>query len=138
MDAALTGLFVEARPGPALEDHIIQALRTRTQTSGLRLPVPGWLAVAAAAVLLIGFTGAVASQWIVAGGLPFPGTSRSGQIAHEDSSLSSFMSDYQLDVSRMAQVSREKTLEGLDAVGKDETFASPKDNALGYYPPARL
>jgi hypothetical protein len=33
------------------------------------------LALAAAALLLIGFTGAVASQIILRGGLPFPGMS---------------------------------------------------------------
>src|SRR5215472_17485877 len=69
VDAALTGLFDEARPSAALEDRVIQTLRSRP-TAALRMPVPGWLIGAAAALVLIGFTGAIANQVLVHGDLP--------------------------------------------------------------------
>ncbi len=60
-DAALSGLFVEARPSSTLEDRMIQRLRMRP-LDAWRLPVPAWLAIAAAALVLISLTGAMASQ----------------------------------------------------------------------------
>ncbi len=72
VDAALSGLFAAARPGPALEDRVIQSLRTRTQESAWRLPVPGWFVFAAAAVVLLALTGAGVSQLLVSSGLSFP------------------------------------------------------------------
>src|SRR5579875_2317565 len=57
MDAALSGLFAEARPSSALEDRMIQTLRTRPRDAW-HLPVPAWLAIAAAALVLISLTGA--------------------------------------------------------------------------------
>jgi len=127
VDAVLTGLFVEARPGPALEDHIIQALRTRTLDGGWRLPVPEWLAVAAAAVLLLGFTGAWASQWIAAGGLPFLGT-----VPLRTSSMAELES--RMDANQLAQASREKELADLDSPVDPLDESS---NRLGFYHPAQ-
>jgi hypothetical protein len=127
MDAMLTGLFIEARPGPAMEDHAIQALRTRTLDGGWRLPISGWLAVAAAAVLLLGFTGALTSQWIAAGGLPFPG--RLGSRKEPDSLTA---------LDQLAQLTRAAV---VDEITKEpirdlaESDLGP-DNPLGFYPPA--
>jgi hypothetical protein len=68
LDTTLSGLFVEVRPSAVLEDRVIQALRNRRPTAW-RLPVPAWLAFAAAAMVLIGFTGAMASQILLPGDL---------------------------------------------------------------------
>jgi hypothetical protein len=68
LDAKLTGLFTETRPNATLEDRMIHTLRNRLSQS-FRLPLPAWVAIAAAALVLIGFTGAVASQILVNGGL---------------------------------------------------------------------
>jgi hypothetical protein len=67
VDTTLTGLFAETRPNPTLEDRVVQALR-HIPSHTFRLPVPAWFAVAAAALVSIGFTGAVASQ-ILDGGI---------------------------------------------------------------------
>jgi anti-sigma factor RsiW len=61
VDTTLTGLFAETRPNPTLEDRVVQALR-HIPSHTFRLPIPTWFAIAAAALVLIGFTGAVASQ----------------------------------------------------------------------------
>jgi hypothetical protein len=64
LDVTLTSLFIDARPSAALEDRVIQTLRTRP-SDPWNLQLPAWLAIAAAALVLIGFTGAVASQILV-------------------------------------------------------------------------
>jgi hypothetical protein len=133
VDAALTGLFAESRPSAALEDHLIQALRTRTLEGGWRLPVPGWLAVAAAAVLLLGFTGAWASQWIAAGGLPFPGTWWPKQLVGLSPPNAP---ESGIDVNQLAQSSREKALIDLAAPINLDELSDPS-NPLGFYPPAQ-
>ncbi len=61
VDTDLTNLFAETRPNPTLEDRVVQTLRAQPPQT-FRLPIPAWFAVAAAALVLIGFTGAVASQ----------------------------------------------------------------------------
>jgi hypothetical protein len=59
LDSSLGSLFASARPSPALEDHLIQSLRT--QQAGRRLPFLSW-PLAAAALVLLGLTGAVVSH----------------------------------------------------------------------------
>src|SRR5579885_2238673 len=68
LDTAVSGLFIDTRPNAALEDRMIQTLRTRA-LDGWHLPVPAWLAIGSAALVLIGITGAAASQILVQGGL---------------------------------------------------------------------
>ncbi|HWG42603.1 MAG TPA: DUF4349 domain-containing protein [Gemmataceae bacterium] len=140
MDATLTGLFAGTRPSTMLEDRAIQSLRTKSQDNGWRLPIPAWLAVAAAALLLLGFTGAMASQLIVQGGLSFP---QAANNAPPTGSMSETLLGYQKesskDVSQLAQSSREKALErlnALDATG-DVKNLNGYSNDLGYYPPAQ-
>ncbi|HEY7159358.1 MAG TPA: DUF4349 domain-containing protein, partial [Gemmataceae bacterium] len=126
-DATLTELFAPARPSAVLEDRVIQALRTRPPDAW-RLPVPGWLVLAAAALLLIGFTGAVASQIIVRGGLPFPG------MSHDIPTTTDLVEP--TDVAQLALKSREKVLKGLDDLfAAKSSFMSDFD--LGFYPPAQ-
>ncbi len=67
VDTDLTNLFAETRPNPTLEDRVVQTLRAQPPQT-FRLPVPAWFAVAAAALVSIGFTGAVASQ-VLDGGI---------------------------------------------------------------------
>ena len=112
LDASLTGLFVEARPNAALEDHMIQTLRTRPPDAW-RLPIPAWLAIAAAALVLIGITGAVASEILVQGGL-------TPQRASEEAPTGSIVSDLfghkasGQYVANLAAQSRERILSRLD------------------------
>lgn len=68
LDAEWTGLFAATRPNATLEDRMIHTLRSRLSQT-FRLPVPAWVAIAAAALVLIGFTGAVARQILVNGEL---------------------------------------------------------------------
>lgn len=123
MDVALSGLFTEARPSAVLEDRIIQALRNRP-SDRLRLPVPAWLAVAAAALVLIGFTGAMASQMLA----------HSGLIVSEapTSSMGTTLSGYQVasqkDVDKLADESRQSMLSNLD---RDEHEVAPREQAGG-------
>ncbi|MHB1424646.1 MAG: DUF4349 domain-containing protein [Gemmataceae bacterium] len=132
LDLALSGLFVEARPSAVLEDRVIQALRNRPP-NGWLLPVPAWLPVAAAALVLIGFTGAVASQVLVHGGLSFTETS-------EAPAQTSFMADYitqqagaAKDVDGLAQASRERALSELDRAGP----LLQENNQLGFRIPKK-
>lgn len=114
LDAALEGLFTPVRPNPALEDRMIHALRTRTV--GRRLSLVGWLSIAAAALLLVGLTGAVANQVISQGGLSFP-----GQWAYESpppaeesvATAGSARSPHAEDVDKMAEGWRQSTLESV-------------------------
>jgi hypothetical protein len=74
LDRGLDSLFAAGRPGPALEDRMVQSLRTVSARELLRA---GWrrkLAWGAAAAAVLGATGAGMSQF-VGEGLPFPGAS---------------------------------------------------------------
>lgn len=74
LDVTVTGLFFNVRPSASLEDHAIQTLRKRLAEAWI-LPVPALLGLAAAALVLIGLTGSVASQVLVQGGLASPSAS---------------------------------------------------------------
>jgi hypothetical protein len=146
MDVTLTTLFVPARPSAVLEDRVIQALRTRPQDAW-RLPVPGWLALAAAALVLIGFTGAVASQIIVRGGLPFPGTPHdiptrsvaetllgygTSRVRHEAPRTEISEMESAVDVDRMAREARDRALRSLDAGGDVKLLDEGKNPSWFY------
>ena len=80
LDQSLGSLFAQERPEPALEDRLIQAIRFGAARRPSRLPVVFKAAAASAAVLLVGLVGAWASQLVLDGGLPLPGTVSLGQI----------------------------------------------------------
>jgi hypothetical protein len=68
----LGSLFAPARPGPALEDRVIQSLR---DADARRRVLSGWrrkLAAGVAASVGLGLTGAAVSQLAAPGGLPTP------------------------------------------------------------------
>jgi hypothetical protein len=118
VDASLSALFAQARPSAALEDRAIQTLRTRTSEASWRLPLPAWFLTAAAALLLIGVTGAVASQILVDGGLSFP----SGTMA---STLLGYQGEKQKAVGEMDQAieeARESVLRDLDFYPPDQAL----------------
>lgn len=77
LDASLESLFVGERPDPALEDRMIRSLRGDKRRRKSRLPMAIRIAIASAAVLLVGIVGAAASQIILEGELPLPGATRS-------------------------------------------------------------
>jgi hypothetical protein len=129
VDASLSALFVQTRPSAALEDRAIQTLRTRALDDAWRLPLPGWLLTAAAALLMIGFTGAVASRFLVDGGLSFP----SGSMA---STLLGYQAESRKDTSQMDHALAEMTLKELDASG-DAKNLNAENKQLGYHPPAQ-
>src|SRR5579883_228790 len=136
MDAALSGLFVEARPSAALEDRVIQTLRNRPPGI-LRMPVPGWLLGAAAALLLIGFTGALANQVLVHGDLTFSHALSVGSLdASTEAPLGSAGAEhpeYWGDVDWLAQSSRGEMLSKLD----QPQPTKQENNQLGFYSPAQ-
>ncbi len=88
LDASLHALFVSERPGPALEDRMIRALRKGRARRKSRLPMAIRIAIASAAVLLVGIVGAAASQVVLEGELPLPGASRSPAEALADAEQS--------------------------------------------------
>jgi hypothetical protein len=121
MDVALTGLFAEARPSAALEDRIIQTLRNRPKDAW-RLPMPAWLAVAAAALVLIGFTGAMANQMLAHSGLA------SLEMAEAPTgSMGTVLRGYQEEsrkyVAKLAEESRRSMLSDLDGDGQLDQLA---------------
>jgi uncharacterized protein DUF4349/putative zinc finger protein len=112
MDAALSGLFAEARPNSALEDRMIQTLRTRP-LNAWRLPVPAWLAIAAAALVLISLTGAMASQILLhVEGVP------NGSM--EISSRGWELGESRKDVAALAAESRQRMLSDIDVEEEGE------------------
>ncbi len=112
LDAGLTGLFAEARPSPALEDRMIQTLRTRPPELW-HLQVPAWLTSAAAALVLIGFTGALASQILDKGGLAFPMMSEAPSGSMEQDRFV-YQNKPGADVAVLATQTRERMLSRLD------------------------
>src|SRR5262249_19518522 len=62
-DQKLGSLFAPARPSPAIEDRMIQSLRTKSQ----RRWRPHWIVSAAAAVILFGCVGALAESLLQSG-----------------------------------------------------------------------
>jgi hypothetical protein len=72
LDRGLDTLFAAGRPGPALEDRMVQSLRTVSARDVLRASWRRKLAWGAAAAAVLGATGAGMSQF-VGEGLPFPG-----------------------------------------------------------------
>ncbi len=113
VDGALTGLFAATRPGPILEDRVIQSLRTRAQASRMRLP--GWLAGAAAALLLIALTGSIASYLLFPGGQASTESIPNGSMAKSVHGwFLSNQAEAPKDVQQLAEESREKALEQLD------------------------
>src|SRR6516164_901319 len=76
LDETMEDLFAEARPDPQLEDQIIHRLRViPLRIIGFK-PIYRRMAVAAAAVVLLGVLGALGSNIISAGKLRFPGESQ--------------------------------------------------------------
>lgn len=140
MDASLSALFVEMRPSAALEDRAIQTLRTRALETAWRLPLPAWLLTAAAALVLIGFTGAVASQIVVDSGLSFRGSLE----GEPTGSMSEVLLGYQRprdgkevnQLDQKAQEGREKLLTQLHAPA-DVNALNQESNQLGFYPLAQ-
>jgi hypothetical protein len=73
LDRGLDALFAAGRPGPALEDRMVQSLRAESSRRILRT---GWrrkLAWGAAAAVVLGATGAGMSRFVDDGELLFPG-----------------------------------------------------------------
>lgn len=73
LDRKMENLFAGARPRPALEDRMIQALRAPARRNPWRFSFYPRLALTAAAVLLLAFLGGFLSQMAEQGGLAFPG-----------------------------------------------------------------
>jgi hypothetical protein len=143
LDGALSGLFVETRPSGVLEDRVIQKLRTQPAIAW-RLPVPPWLAFAVAALVLIGFTGAMASQILDRGGSSPPSGTMAetlhGYGFEAKTFNGSFMSDYRFsarqseagkEVNQLAEESRERVLSQLDK----ETEKTARRRDPGKYSP---
>jgi hypothetical protein len=133
VDATLSGLFHEARPRAILEDRLIQALRTG-RTHSWRMPVAGWLAIAAAALVLIGFTGAVANQILVHGDLTFSHSLSLGSLNASTQWMGTDdRAEYRGSVEELAQASRVGMVSDLD-----RTMVGDKEsNKSGFYPPAQ-
>jgi len=72
MDRDFNALFASTRPGPALEDRMIRALRTASRYRPKLRGVYFRCATAAAAVLLLGFAGTFLSGRISQGEMDFP------------------------------------------------------------------
>ncbi len=126
LDTEMTNLFAETRPNPTLEDRVVQTLRAQPPQT-FRLPVPAWFAIAAAALVLIGFTGAVASQILDTGTFVLPsGSDRaaaridSERLTHEESKAES------RSVDQLAAESYQGTMWGLEG----NTLASPTSNTV--------
>jgi hypothetical protein len=77
LDQTLEGLFADVRPGPALEDGLIHALRAEPLRGVQGSPFAVRVAAGAAAVLLLGILGASVSSLLAGGSLPFPGATGS-------------------------------------------------------------
>jgi hypothetical protein len=134
VDDSLTDLFAATRPGPILEDRVIQSLRTQGQASGRWLP--GWLAGAAAALLLIGLTGSVASYLLFPGGLASPNSPQSENMLKQlGAAINSYKGEIPKAVGQMAEELREKALVQLDP-SWDAKNLNWDSNQLGFYPPS--
>lgn len=70
LDTELSNLLAPARPAADLEDRLLRRLGTATPPAPRRVRPWGWPAMAAAAVLLLGMTGAFVNEFL-AGNLPF-------------------------------------------------------------------
>jgi hypothetical protein len=108
LDRALSGLFAESRPNATLEDRVIQKLRT-PPPDVWHLPVPMWLIMPAAALVLVGFTGALASQVLLSGN---PTLSPAGEAQ-----ATAFFGEAKAekDVADLADESRQSMLARLDS-----------------------
>ncbi len=83
LDRRMGSLFASAKPGPALEDRAIRALRVPRAERAPRSLRPGWkhkLAWCAAASVGLGLTGAGMSLLAGKGWLPFPGSTGDDSI----------------------------------------------------------
>jgi hypothetical protein len=61
VDRKLAALFADVRPRPGLEDRTIQRLRERPRVVRHSMPLVGWVALASAAVVMLGIFGAGAA-----------------------------------------------------------------------------
>ena len=128
LDATLFDLFVEVRPSPSLEDRVIQTLRTRP-AGGWRLSPPGWLVVAAAALVLIGLTGALANQ-ILGNGRAAPSeAARIPPVLMLDSEIAQHTRTGEDVVAKLAEESRQRALERLGETGE----AGKRDEDIDRY-----
>jgi hypothetical protein len=73
VDGGVEALFSEVRPDAALEDRMIQALRSPARRQTMHTPAFIYLTRGAAALVLLGGMGAGANFFIGRGDLPFPG-----------------------------------------------------------------
>jgi hypothetical protein len=80
LDHRLDALFAAARPAPALEDRVIQALRKAPLPARPFAPWTKRLAWGAAATVALGATGAGVSQWANPDALPLPGVAQSEAV----------------------------------------------------------
>ncbi|HTU92003.1 MAG TPA: DUF4349 domain-containing protein [Gemmataceae bacterium] len=129
MDTAMSGLFVEARPSAVLEDRVIQTLRKRSSKNSWRLPLPAWLPIAAAALVLIGLTGSMASQFLLHENSASPGAPefRFSFLAGEDVTA---RPEATKDVAALAAESRQKTLERLDEASNFSSLTLSDESGL--------
>jgi hypothetical protein len=129
MDTALSGLFIEVRPNATLEDRVIQKLRT-PPPDVWRIPVPMWLVMPAAALVLVGFTGALASQILVQ-----RGRSSRVALAAPNGSMGDTALGYQgqveKDVAQLADESRRSMLSRLDTESERSLQESTKSEIFG-------
>src|SRR5262249_42288257 len=114
VDHTLEGLFAPDRPEAALEDRIIQALRAVPVRRKLRLPPFARVGAAAAALVLVGITGAVMSHVITEGGLPFPG-------------MSAVLRDSERESSLVVAIDESKSMRPPGVPEPDETAVAPLD-----------
>ena len=142
LDTSLAGLFAEARPNAALEDRLVQTLRTRAISGGLQMPVPRWLAVAAAALLLTGATGIVASQVLDPGSLAFPRLASENSLKQlglaigGEEATSARVEREARDAEEMARQARESAIGRLDDPAFNGALGTDYYE-LGHYPPAQ-
>lgn len=147
MDTGLSGLFAEARPNAALEDRVIRALRILQSLRPRRLPLPGWLAVAAAALVLVGLTGALANQLFLYEGAATPSAEGfQGKVAQGRFSSKTTVTGHTgitKDVAQLADESRRRMLSRLDDAKSDldarrepreeEDESPPRKKSLSLY-----
>jgi hypothetical protein len=124
MDRALSGLFAEARPSATLEDRVIQKLRT-PPPDVWHLPVPMWLIMPAAALVMVGFTGALASQVLLSGNPTLPPTG--------GASTTAFLGEANAgkDVDELADQSRQSILSRLDSETERSLERRPLSESQG-------
>jgi hypothetical protein len=144
MDRHLTSLFTDSRPSANLEDRMIQFIRKTRMPYRFRRP--HWVVSAAAAVLLLGVTGALADRVLSKVDLQNSPVAMATKLA---TSLSPEEVERYRSLGRAFGMNtfegQEKSpleMKGADRLAKelgDETEKNPAEllNSTGYYPPSR-